>query len=138
MYPAVSDATFIDREKARKTKGFYNRLGVGREKRDGRERRCETIPGAKPQKDYGGLFSEEGDDSDSSSDFIVEDGDMPQSLPAQFSMESHQDLSYQFKRVFQFFVHIAVRPPLERHEFMSSRMKGLAFYCRKTSKLILS
>lgn len=97
--------------------------------------------GAKPQKDYGGLFSEEGDDgddSDSSSDFIVEDGDMPQSLPAQFSMESHQDLSYQFKRVFQFFVHIAVRPPLERHEFMSSRMKGLAFYCRKTSKLILS
>ena len=56
-------------------------------------------------------------------------------------MESHQDLSYQFKRVFQFFVHIAVRPPLERHEFMFGRMKGVGFYCRikkENSKLILS
>lgn len=92
---------------------------------------AKPFRGAKPQEDYGGLFSDDGDDSDSSSNFIVEDGDIPQSLPAQFSMESHQDLSYQFKRVFQFFVHITVRPPLERHEFMSSRMKGLALYCRK-------
>ncbi len=87
----------------------------------------KPFKGAKPRDDYDGLFGEEGDDSDSSSNFIVEDdGNIPQPLPVQFSMETHQDLSHQFKKVFQFFVHIAVRPPLERREFMSKQMKGLA------------
>lgn len=96
----------------------------------------KPFKGAKPQNDYGSLFGEESDDSDSSSNFIVEDdGVIPQPLPAQFSMETHQDLSHQFKRVFQFFVHIAVRPPLERREFMSRQMKGLVLPLQAVTEL---
>ena len=100
------------------------------ESQEENESDVKPIKGAKPHEDYASLFGDEPDeDSDSSSNFIVEDdGAIPQSLPAEFSMESHQDLSHQFKRVFQFFVHIAVRPPADRHEFMLDQMRGLRFY----------
>jgi hypothetical protein len=82
------------------------------------------IKGAKPSSDRDSLFDEDPDESDSSGFIVEDDGDTPALLPTQFSMEAHQDLSYQFKKIFQFFVHIAVRPAKERHEFMDKQMRG--------------
>ncbi|PBK96903.1 hypothetical protein ARMGADRAFT_718516 [Armillaria gallica] len=77
--------------------------------------------GAKPESEHDSLFDESGD-SDKSSDFIVEDdGDGAALLPAEFRPQ--QDLAHQFKIVFQFFVHIAVHPAVERHDFMKRLMK---------------
>jgi hypothetical protein len=65
------------------------------------------------------------DGSSEGDDFIVDDeDDGPVSLPPQFSMDSHQDLAHHFKLVFQFFVHIAVRPGEERHDFMKDEMSS--------------
>jgi len=65
-------------------------------------------------------------DSDDSSSFIVEDDNqaVAAQLPSEFSMRSHDDLSHQFKIIFQLFVHVAVRTPTERHTFMSEQVKG--------------
>lgn len=94
------------------------------------------IKGAKPSSDRDSLFDEDTDKSDSS-DFIVEDeGLAPTLLPTQFSMESHQDLSHQFKKIFQFFVHIAVRPAKERHDFMEKQIRGDISYGLLTSILM--
>ena len=70
----------------------------------------------------------EGDNSDDSfsgrsSDFIVND-DMAVELPPEFSMETHQDLSHQFKKIFQFFVHVAVQPASDRATYMQNQMRG--------------
>ena len=82
------------------------------------------IEGATPSSDRDSLFDEDTDDPNSS-DFIVEDDDVaPALLPTQFSMEAHQDLSHQFKKIFQLFVHIAVRPAKERHDFMEKLIRG--------------
>lgn len=82
------------------------------------------IRGAKKSSDLDSLFDEETTGS-SSSDFIVEDeGVAPAVLPPQFSMEARQDLAHQFKKIFQFFVHIAVRPAKERHDYMLKQMRG--------------
>ncbi|KAF8350684.1 hypothetical protein F5887DRAFT_940450 [Amanita rubescens] len=94
----------------------------------GESDKVKPFKGAKPHDDYGSLFGDESDDSDSSNFIVEDDGNIPQPLPAQFSMETHQDLSHQFKRVFQFFVHIAVRAPLERREFMSKQMKDEEYF----------
>lgn len=76
-----------------------------------------------PGSDKNSLF--DGSESDGSGSFIVEDdGAGLAALPVEFSMESHQDLSHNFKKIFQFFVHIAVHPPIERHEFMEMQMKS--------------
>jgi len=66
-----------------------------------------------------------GDESNSSnsSDFIVEDDNVFQ-LPTHFSMETHQDLSHQFKKVFQFFVHVAVQASGCRESFMKDKLAG--------------
>lgn len=77
------------------------------------------LKGAKPSAEY-----DEASDSDhSQSSFIVEDEETVE-LPAEFSMETHQDLSHQFKKIFQFFVHIAIQPSKKRADYMESRMKG--------------
>jgi hypothetical protein len=82
------------------------------------------IRGAKKSSDRDSLFDEETSES-GSSDFIVEDeGVAPAILPPQFSMEARQDLAHQFKKIFQFFVHIAVRPAKERHEYMLTQIRG--------------
>jgi len=81
------------------------------------------IKGATRSSDRDSLFDEDSDHSESSG-FIVEDeGTAPALLPTQFSMEAHQDLAHQFKKIFQFFVHIAVRPARERHEFMLQQIR---------------
>jgi hypothetical protein len=86
--------------------------------------------GAKPHIDHerDGSPSRLSSESENSSDFIVEDDGMamPQ-LPTEFSMESHQDLSHQFKKIFQFFVHIAVQSPQDRRSFMAKQLRGEYF-----------
>ena len=61
--------------------------------------------------------------SANSSDFIVEDDNAIQ-LPPEFSMETHQDLSHQFKKIYQFFVHIAVQPGKKRAAYMQKQLQG--------------
>ena len=66
------------------------------------------------------------DDRMSEDDFIVEDDGAPSAeLPAEFSMETHQDLSHQFKKIFQFFVHIATHQSSDRHEFMLNLLESM-------------
>ncbi|KAH9484257.1 hypothetical protein JR316_0003737 [Psilocybe cubensis] len=59
----------------------------------------QPLKGAKPSAEY----DEYSDGDNSQSSFIVEDEGTVE-LPAEFSMETHQDLSHQFKKIFQFFV----------------------------------
>ena len=80
---------------------------------------------AKPSSDVISLDNEDLDSSENSA-FIVEDDNVFQ-LPAQFSMESHQDLSDQFKKIFQFFVHIAAQPSKRRSSFMKKKLAGTWF-----------
>ena len=79
--------------------------------------------GSKPSADCNSLTNDEESDSDQDSQFIVEDGDEVE-LPAQFSMKTYGDLSYQFKKIFQLFVHVAVQPPGDRHAFMERQIQG--------------
>ncbi|KAG6850998.1 hypothetical protein H0H93_004485 [Arthromyces matolae] len=77
--------------------------------------------GARQSSDFDSLFDE--DSEAHSSDFIVEDDNsVVATLPVEFSMETHEGLDHQFKKIFQFFVHIAVRPAKERHYFMEDQL----------------
>ncbi|KAF7338261.1 hypothetical protein MVEN_02051400 [Mycena venus] len=72
---------------------------------------------------------ESDDDSVHSSNFIVEDdGSAAALLPAEFSMVAHEGLSEQFKKIFQFMVHLAVRPPVEREGFMKKMLKEEEYF----------
>ena len=82
--------------------------------------------GSKPSTDHNGLSDDEQPDSDQSSQFIVDDDDEVQ-LPAQFSMQTYGDLSYQFKKIFQLFVHVAVQSPRDRPAFVEQQMQGRSF-----------
>lgn len=96
----------------------------------------ESVPDEKPFKgakqagsSNGSLFgSNDEDENESESDFIVEDDGQVQ-LPAQFSMETHQDIQHQFKKIFQFFVHIAVQVPEDRKQFMEENLKSELASC---------
>ncbi|KAJ6547605.1 hypothetical protein B0H19DRAFT_1166546 [Mycena capillaripes] len=71
----------------------------------------------------------DGSESDRSSDFIVEDdGNDEARLPKEFSMDAHEGLSHQFKKIFQFMVHLAVRPQIEREEFMREMLKNEEYF----------
>lgn len=80
----------------------------------------ELFDGSKPTGEHSDTHQSLSDESDT---FIVEDGEVFQ-LPPQFSMETHQDLSLQFKKIFQFFVHVAVQPPVGRSAYMEQQMQG--------------
>ena len=79
--------------------------------------------GSKPSADCNSQTNDEESDSDQDSQFIIED-DEEIELPAQFSMQTYGDLSYQFKKIFQLFVHVAVQSPGDRHIFMERQMQG--------------
>jgi hypothetical protein len=79
--------------------------------------------GSKPSADFNSLTNDEQSDSDQHSQFIIEDDDEVE-LPAQFSMQTYGDLSYQFKKIFQLFVHVAVQSPGDRRAFMERQMQG--------------
>ncbi|KAJ7452376.1 hypothetical protein B0H11DRAFT_2073150 [Mycena galericulata] len=86
--------------------------------------KSESEPGSSDgsvDEERDSLFDGSSSDSDPS-DFIVDDGGAPLPLPKEFSMETHQDLSHQFKKIFQLFVHVAVRAPVERKEFMEKML----------------
>ncbi|KAF8163326.1 hypothetical protein B0H34DRAFT_695018 [Crassisporium funariophilum] len=83
--------------------------------------------GAKPSTDNDSLFDGEHSDSSQSSGFIIQDDGVVQ-LPAQFSMETHQDLSYQFKKIFQFFVHVAVQSTNHRADFMKQQLRDEEYF----------
>ncbi|KAJ7709876.1 hypothetical protein B0H17DRAFT_1029588 [Mycena rosella] len=75
------------------------------------------------------LFDGSSSDSAGSSEFIVEDdGTAVAQLPMEFSMETHEDLSRQFKKIFQFMVHIAIRPQAEREQFMRRLLETEAYF----------
>ncbi|GLB34929.1 putative protein with domain of unknown function (DUF4211) [Lyophyllum shimeji] len=98
------------------------------EDEDGSENQDTPFKGAKPSSDFDSLFDEDSD-TGHSSDFIVEDDNTAVAeLPPEFSMDTYQDLDYQFKRVFQFFVHIAVRPAKERHHFMKDLLRKEQYF----------
>jgi hypothetical protein len=58
--------------------------------------------------------------------FIVEDDDsaLRVELPAEFSMNTYQDLAHHFKTICQLLVHLAVRPPEERLSVRQQMLKG--------------
>ncbi|KAF8894643.1 hypothetical protein BD779DRAFT_1502200 [Infundibulicybe gibba] len=118
----------LERLKRRK-KGLPSESSIsGSEEQE--ESDIKPFKGAKPtnSSDHDSLFDSNSDDSDKSSDFIVEDDGGAAVLPTQFSMDTHQDMAHQFKKVFQFFVHIAVRPAAERRDFMTQQMKSEEYF----------
>ncbi len=58
----------------------------------------------------------EEDDEEGEGGFIVEDDEQAVELPAEFSMNTYQDLLHHFKIVCQLFVHMAVHDADEREE----------------------
>ncbi|KAJ7172442.1 hypothetical protein C8R46DRAFT_1348859 [Mycena filopes] len=66
------------------------------------------------------------DESVGSSDFIVEDnGSASALLPTHFRMEAHEGLAQQFKKIFQFMVHLAVRQQSSvRKAFMKDKLEN--------------
>ncbi|KDR81628.1 hypothetical protein GALMADRAFT_239697 [Galerina marginata CBS 339.88] len=88
---------------------------------------AKPFKGSKPSSGLGGVSDGEQSDSSTSSGFIVEDDSSVQ-LPAEFSMETHQDLSHQFKKIFQFFVHVAVQPTKSRADFMEARIRDEQYF----------
>ena len=99
--------------------------------------KSRTFRGAKPSGDS--LFGSdaESEASESGASFIVgDDGAAPVQLPAAFSLDTFQDLAHQFKKIFQFFCHIAVQPPDERHDFMEHALKSQC--CVRPASLLLT
>jgi len=118
--PSVVDVSCTGRKQGKPSSSSSSSSSAS----DSSDDQRRLIKGAKPSSERDSLFDEDTDDSNSS-DFIVEDeGVTPALLPTQFSMEAHQDLGHQFKKIFQFFVHIAVRPAKERHDFMEKQIRG--------------
>ncbi|KAK7446377.1 hypothetical protein VKT23_004229 [Stygiomarasmius scandens] len=121
----------LERLKRRKQGKKESESEESRSEEDSHEEEARPFKEAKPDTDKDSLFDGSDDDEGSvgSSDFIVEDdGADLAALPAEFSMDAHQDLSHQFKKIFQFFVHVAVRPPVERHKFMVNTLKKETYF----------
>jgi hypothetical protein len=98
-----------------------------------------VFKGAKPTDEVTSDRSDEEKNSSSEDGFIVKDeGPANAVLPVAFSMQAHEDLSYQFKKIFQFFVHVAVRPPNQRHKFMKDQLKSKPFYMQYLNVLTCS
>ncbi|CAA7271678.1 unnamed protein product [Cyclocybe aegerita] len=118
----------LEKLKRRKMRGTRGKDTSEEEEEEEEASSIKPFKGAKPSKVLDDEDSE-GEESSSSrpSDFIVED-DGPVHLPAQFSMETHQDLSHQFKKIFQFFVHIAVEPPEDRATFMHQQIMNEEYF----------
>jgi hypothetical protein len=94
----------------------------------------EPFSGAKPTAEHND--TDQSFSSDESDPFIVEDDGVFQ-LPPQFSMETHQDLSLQFKKIFQFFVHVAVQPSAARGLYMEQKMQGQLNFHEYTMNFLL-
>ncbi|TRM62484.1 hypothetical protein BD626DRAFT_497547 [Schizophyllum amplum] len=97
---------------------------------DAKDNGPKPFRGAKPSRDslFGSdVESDAGNESGDS--FIIEDdGAAPVQLPVEFSLDTYQDLAHQFKKIFQFFCHVAVRPPDDRRDFMEHAMKNEEYF----------
>lgn len=88
------------------------------------ESSVKPIKGSKPSEDYGD-DEDDASSTDSESNFIVEDDSGPTILlPPEFSMETHENIAHQFKKIFQFFVHVAVQLPEARDKYMEGKIRG--------------
>ncbi|KAG1756738.1 uncharacterized protein EDB91DRAFT_1094178 [Suillus paluster] len=87
---------------------------------------------ARPDRDEDTESSSvEHDQTDEDDNFIVEDDEQglsPTRLPIAFSMNTHQDLTHQFKIVCQLFVHMAVRSTTERRPFMQKMLEAEEYF----------
>jgi hypothetical protein len=84
-----------------------------------------VIPGAWPTHEVSSDASDEEQPEDEGlSGFIEQDSNQVIELPAEFSMNTYQDLMHHFKIICQLFVHLAVRPVNERRGFMQQSLKG--------------
>ncbi|KAJ7063343.1 hypothetical protein C8F01DRAFT_1081866 [Mycena amicta] len=89
-------------------------------------------PSSQPEEyasasEHDSLFS--GSESDASSDFIVPDdgdGSLVAVLPKEF--QAQDDLHLQLKKILQFMVHVAVRPPKERETFMKNLLEKEEYF----------
>lgn len=89
----------------------------------------DVLPGARPNilgtSDPPEEDEEASGDDDELVGFIEEDGNAAVELPAEFSMNTYQDLMHHFKIICQLFVHLAIQPPEYRQIFMTKQMKGI-------------
>ncbi|KAH9842621.1 uncharacterized protein C8Q71DRAFT_853161 [Rhodofomes roseus] len=84
---------------------------------------------ARPSKYNGGDTTEdEVEDAEKDGAFIVEDDNaVAPELPAEFSMNTYQDLLHHFKIICQFFVHLAVQEPDDRESVRLDLVKNQYF-----------
>ena len=96
----------------------------------------EPFVGAKPHVNGDSDASEEEDEG--LSGFIEEDSvnAVAPELPAEFSMNTYQDLTHHFKIICQLYVHLAVHDPEERQSFMEQSLKGSLPHCWNPPTLI--
>ena len=87
------------------------------------EEDSNPFDGAKPTDQ---LDSDEGENDEEVEDSFIEhdDNSARPDLPAQFNLNTFQDLDVQFKVIFQLFVHLGVKPANVRQEVMSAFMEG--------------
>ena len=90
----------------------------------------DVIPGARPSgwnspssedEEQEHIVEEENEDN------FIEDDDAEGgkfSLPAAFSMQTHQDLSHHFKIFSQYLVHLLITPNRRRRKLVKSFLKG--------------
>ena len=84
---------------------------------DGEDEDDDAAPFSHARPDDGRADQDDdGDEEGEEEGFIVEDGDQAVELPAEFSMNTYQDLLHHFKIVCQLFVHMAVHDADERGE----------------------
>lgn len=91
----------------------------------------DTIPGARPdgveeEDETHESEVDEADEEEEVDDFIVDDEGEAQTatLPAIFSMNTHQDLVHHFKIVCQYLVHLAVTAPAARTRIAERLTRG--------------
>ncbi|KAI0807491.1 hypothetical protein C8Q74DRAFT_1188043 [Fomes fomentarius] len=76
----------------------------------------DAVPFAHARPDDRTVAHEAEEDDEGEEGFIVEDDEQAVELPAEFSMNTYQDLLHHFKIVCQLFVHMAVHDADEREE----------------------
>ncbi|EKM55579.1 uncharacterized protein PHACADRAFT_256297 [Phanerochaete carnosa HHB-10118-sp] len=86
------------------------------------------IPGARPTHEISSDASEEEEpEYGGLSGFIEEDSNQAIELPAEYSMNTYQDLMHHFKIICQLFVHLAVQPVEQRRDFLQQSLKDQYF-----------
>ncbi|KAI0831396.1 hypothetical protein BC628DRAFT_1353507 [Trametes gibbosa] len=117
----------------RKKRGEALRSDSSASESEGEDAVVQPFAGAKPHAGSGVESGDSDDDNGQDDTFIIEDDSAAAiELPAEFSMNTYQDLLHHFKIVCQLFVHIAVHDAddrddvatrLERNQYFSVPLK---------------